>query len=143
MLGTNVVRGYDEWEEDYAFVTSRSESVARFLSVVAKRQRASECTSKYYVRCFTRYFARLFTTFGNLARNLRSGGHIVVVTQDNSHRGELINIHTALADFLGAMGFTVESGETWFVSHLGKRNVSKAYPAVTHKQTERVLVAHR
>lgn len=143
MLGTNEVRGYDAWEEDYALITSCSKTVAQFISVVAKRQIRSERTSNYYVKCFTRYFACLFRTFGNLSENLRADGQIVVITQDNSHRGESINIHEALAEFLKSIGFGVESGGSWFRSHLGKRNVSREYPAVTHKQVERVLVAHR
>lgn len=143
VLGTNIVRDYTRFESDFGYATTRSRSVARFLSTVEERQRSSERSSNYYVRCFTRYFARLFTTFEHLLENLAPNGRLVVVTQDNSHRGELIRIDAALRDLLRRNGFRIDLARQWSVHHLGKRNVSRHYPAITHLQTERVLVAHR
>jgi hypothetical protein len=143
IVGTNAVRGYASFQAELQSVCSAAPQLADLLEAVRQRQIGGERRSDYYVKYYTRYFADLFAAFGNAVSTLRPGGQIIVVTQDNAHRGMTISVDSVLRQYLGGVSMKCTSAGEWPRHHLGKRNVSRRYPAVTHRHVERVLVAEQ
>ncbi len=143
MIGTNLVRGYGRFEEDFDLVCAESRLAARLLKGVRETQIRHERTSNYYVKYFTRYFASLFGACENMARNVRAGGRLVLVLQNNAHRGQLIDLRRIVEQFLRGKGWEVSLAGEWERTHQGLQHVSRRHRLVSPMHVESILVATR
>jgi hypothetical protein len=136
-LGTTAVDKYRDFESDFEFVTKRSSYLRRFPKEVRERQIKNEQQSDYYVKYYTRYFGGLFRVFDMAVRALGNGNAgVYFVTQENVHRGLLIEIGKALAEFLSSQGLRSMPLDTWERHHLGLQNISRQHTLVAPKQRE-------
>jgi hypothetical protein len=72
--------------------------------------------------------------------NLSSGGKIYFVTQDNIHRGQLIEPDKVLRELFAGKGWKSKTVRRWERHHLGLQTVSREHAFVVPKQAEKIVV---
>jgi DNA modification methylase len=140
VIGTTAVKNYATFAEDFEFLSCKSTYANALLGKFRASSKPGE--ANYYLRYYTRYFAMLFQNIHCLLDNLSPKGTMCLVLQDNSHRGELIEIDMLLRQLLKPYGWKCRIVEKWPRSHLGLRNLSRDHLVTRRKQFEKVLVIH-
>jgi len=141
LIGTNKVKDYKKYENpesDFEFLTNNSKFANRLLNKIKKSPQKDDLT--YYLPYYTRYFSMLYQTFKKVLDSLSSEGKMYVILQDNTHRGELIEIDKILKELLKINGRRSRIIKTWERHHLGLRNPSKDHAFVKRKQFEKLMV---
>jgi hypothetical protein len=128
------VRNYDTLEKDFEFLVNKSKTARALLTKI--RDSPNRDDPGYYLKYYTRYFAKLFRVIESASKNLSASGKIYMVTQDNTHRGQLINIDGILRELLKASGWHSRVIEDWDRHHQGLRNISRNHAFVRPKQKE-------
>ena len=135
------VREYNKLSIDFEFLTAKSESARRLLNHINNSKKDDDPT--YYLKYYTRYFALLYQAIDQVLNNLSPTGKMYIVTQDNIHRGQLIEIDKILRELLGTKGWHSKLIKKWEWHHMGLRNVSRQYAFVKPKHWEKLVVIHR
>jgi DNA modification methylase len=141
LIGTTTVRDYETVAEDFAYLTSISEYTSILLNNIRKSRNADD--PGYYLKYYTRYFAALIRSIDGALRNLSATGKMYMVTQDNTHRGQLIEIDRVLKESLRKKGWKSRLVKRWERHHLGLRTVSREHAFVRPKQFEKLVVVWR
>lgn len=142
VIGTTKVRDYKTFAIDFQYLTSKSEYANRLLNKIRKSPKLDD--PRYYLKYFTRYFAAVCQTFDKVLDNLSPTGKMYIVVQDNTHRGELIEIDKIVRELLlGANGWRSRVIKKWERHHLGLRNISRDHAFVRRKQYEKLVVMWR
>lgn len=137
-IGTNKVSDYDNFKSDFEYMTNESIYLKRLLNKIKKSPKQDD--PKYYLKYYTRYFSMLNQSFKKLIKNLSPKGKVYIVLQDNTHRGELIEIDKALRELLNKDGWYSRVIKKWERSHLGLRNISRDYAFVKKKHFEKLML---
>ncbi|MCW3985147.1 MAG: hypothetical protein NWE91_01890 [Candidatus Bathyarchaeota archaeon] len=140
LVTTTKVRNYDRLEADFEYLTANSEFANRLLNKI-KKSKADD--RSYYLKYYTRYFAKLFEVVIKVLDNLSPSGKMYIVTQDNIHRGNLIEIDTILRELLKQRGWRSRLIKTWNRHHLGLRNVSRKHAFVKPRHFEKLVVLYQ
>ena len=141
LVSTPKVRFYHEFEDDLAFLTANSENAYRLLT---KMQASSQaCERGYYLKYYAHYFRMLFKVVARSLKYLSKNGKMYIVTQDNIHKGQLIEIDKILKDLLRRDGWRFRLLRSWERHHMGLRNVSRDHAFVRPKHFERLTVVWR
>ncbi len=141
LIGTTKVRGYDTLTTDSEHITSKSEYASILLNNVRKSPKADD--PGYYLKYYTRYFAMLLSAIDKALNNLSLTGKMYIVTQDNTHRGQLIEIDRVLVELLKEKRWKSKVIKRWERHHLGLQTVSKEHAFVRPKQFEKLVVMWR
>lgn len=141
LVTSTKVKDYETTLKDFEFLTTHSEFARNLLTVIKDSPKKDD--PGYYLKYYTRYFSMLFKVLNNALNNLSKTGKAYIVTQDNYHRGELINIDQVLVELFSTMGWRSRSVETWERHHMGLRNVSRNHAFVRPKMTERLTELSR
>lgn len=141
LVSTPKVRDYDRLTQDFECLTNKSECARHLLTNIKKSKIPDD--PDYYLKYYTRYFAMLFQVIGKVLSNLSPTGKMYIVTQDNIHRGQLIEIDKVLRELLGAKGWRSRLIKKWERHHMGLRNVSRQYAFVKPKHWEKLTVIWR
>ena len=141
IIGTTQVRDYENFESDFEYLTTHSEYANRLLNKIKKSSKLDD--RRYYVKYYTRYFSTLCRALKKLRNNLSAEGKMYIVVQDNTHRGQEIEIDKVLKELLKRNGWRsrVEIIGEWH--HLGLRNPSKDHAFIKRKQFEKLMVIWR
>jgi len=140
LVTTTKVRNYDNLEADFEFLTANSKFANRLLNKIKKSENDDR---SYYLKYYTRYFAKLFEVIIKVLENLSPSGKMYIVTQDNIHRGNLIEIDTILRELLKKRGWRSRLIKTWEWHHLGLRHVSRKHAFVKPRHFEKLVVLYR
>ena len=140
LVTTTKVRDYKSVEEDFEFLTANSEFANRLLNKIKKSKNDDR---SYYLKYYTRYFAKLFEVTIKVLDNLSPSGKMYIVTQDNIHRGNLIEIDTILRELLKQRGWRSRLIKRWNRHHLGLRNVSRKHAFVKPMHFEKLVVLYQ
>lgn len=138
LIGTTKVRNYETLEKDFKFLTNKSKYANRLLNKIKNSRKADD--PGYYLKYYTHYFAVLFQTITNVLDNLAPTGKMYIVTQDNTHRGQLVEIDRLLRELLKEKGWKSKEIKRWERHHLGLQTVSKDHAFVRTKQFEKLVV---
>jgi hypothetical protein len=138
LVSTTIVRDYKTFENDFELLAERSTYTRQLLTRIKKSPIRDD--PGYYLKYYTRYFARLFLVIDKALANLSSSGKAYIVTQDNNHRGERIDIDKVLRQLLQANGWHSKVIKTWPRHHQGLRNVSRNHTFVRRKMLEKLTV---
>jgi hypothetical protein len=138
LVGTTKVRDYDRLALDFEYLTTTSKHACRLLTKIKESTVADD--PGYYLKYYTRYFAALFQVIDKALSNLSTTGKMYIVTQDNTHRGELIEIDRVLSELFKASGWQSRVIKKWERRHQGLRNVSRNHAFVRPKQLEKLMV---
>jgi hypothetical protein len=141
LVSITKVRHYDRLEEDFEYLTTNSKYACRLLTKIKESPIADD--PGYYLKYYVRYFAALFKVIDKVLSNLSTTGEMYIVTQDNTHRGELIEIDRVLREILGASGWKSRVIKKWERHHHGLRNVSRNHAFVRPKQLEKITEIRR
>jgi hypothetical protein len=141
LVSTTRVRGYSRLSEDFGHLTANSKYARRLLGKIKQSPVADD--PAYYLKYYTRYFATLSRVIEKVLNNLSATGKMYMVTQDNTHRGELIEIDRVIRQLLGATGWQSKVIRRWPRHHLGLMNVSRKHAFVRPKQLEKLMVIWR
>lgn len=141
IIGTIKVKEYETLELDYDYLIKNSKCAHSLLSKIKKSKKRDEQT--YYLKYYTRYFATLFHTMEKVLNHLSVSGKMYFVTQDNTHRGELIEIDVILVELLRHNGWESKIIEQWERHHMGLQTVSRDRAFVRPKQFEKLVVVWR
>jgi len=141
LISITKVRNYNRLEDDFEYLTTNSKYACRMLTKIKESPVADD--PSYYLKYYTRYFAALFAVISKVLTNLSSTGKMYIVTQDNIHRGILIEIDKVLRELLGTSGWQSRVIKTWERHHLGLRNVSRNHAFVKPKHWEKLMVVAR
>jgi hypothetical protein len=141
LVSTTKVRDYDRLALDFNYITNKSKYACRLLTKIKESPVADD--RSYYLKYYTRYFATLFQVINKVLNNLSATGKMYIVTQDNTHRGELIDIDKVLRELLGEGGWQSRVIKKWERHHQGLRNVSRNHAFVKPKQLEKLTVLWR
>jgi hypothetical protein len=141
LVGTTKVRDYNRLALDFEYLTNTSKYACRLLTKIKESTVADD--PGYYLKYYTRYFAALFQVIVKVLGNLSTTGKMYIVTQDNTHRGELIEIDRVLSELLKASGWQSRVIKKWERHHQGLRNVSRNHAFVRPKQLEKLMVLWR
>ena len=141
LVTTTKVKDYDTMSTDFEFLITQSEYARKLLTTIKKSPKKDD--PGYYLKYYTRYFSMLFKVLNNALGNLSETGKAYIVTQDNYHRGELINIDQVLVELFSTRGWRTRSVDTWERHHMGLRNVSRDHAFVRPKMTERLTELSR
>lgn len=141
LISITKVRHYDRLEEDFEYLTTNSKYACRLLTKIKESPLRDD--PGYYLKYYTRYFAALFAVMSKVLSNLSPIGKMYIVTQDNIHRGILIEIDRVLKELLGASGWKSRVIKRWERHHLGLRNVSRNHAFVKPKHWEKLMVLTR
>lgn len=141
LVTSTKVRNYDTIAKDFEFLVNRSETARDLLTKIKESPNRDD--PGYYLKYYTRYFAKLFQVIDSALKNLSASGKAYIVTQDNTHRGQLINIDEILRELLKASGWRSRVIEDWDRHHQGLRNVSRNHAFVRPKQKEYLRVLWR
>jgi hypothetical protein len=141
LVSTTKVRDYDRLALDFKSLTAKSENACRLLTKIRESPIADD--PGYYLKYYTRYFAKLSRVISKALSYLSKTGRMYIVTQDNTHRGELIEIDKVLSDLLKAERWRSMVIETWERHHQGLQNVSRNHAFVRPKQLEKLMVVWR
>jgi hypothetical protein len=138
LVSINKVKNYHKLEEDFDYLTTNSKHACRILTRIRKSPEADD--PSYYLKYYTRYFASLLVVIKRVMTCLTSTGKMYIVTQDNIHRGILIEIDEVIKEMLGADGWKSRVIKRWERHHLGLRNVSRTHAFVKPKHWEKLMV---
>ena len=141
LIGTTKVRDYETLAADFEYITSKSEYAYILLNNIRKSRKADD--PGYYLKYYTRYFAMLLNAIDKALNNLSPTGKMYIVTQDNTHRGHLIEIDRVLRESLKKGGWKSRLVKSWEQPHLGLQTVSKEHAFVRPKQFEKLVVMWR
>lgn len=141
LVTTTKVRDYDKLEYDFENLTTKSKYACHLLTKIKESPISDDLS--YYLKYYTRYFAVLFHVIDKALSNLTPAGKIYMVTQDNTHRGELIEIDRLLGELLQVSGWHSRVIRKWERHHQGLRNVSRNHAFVRPKQLEKLMVLWR
>lgn len=141
LVSTTKVRDYETLALDFEYLTSKSK-YARCLLTKVKESPISDDPG-YYLKYYVRYFSTLIKVIDKVLSNLSATGKMYIVTQDNTHRGELIEIDRVIRELLGASGWQSRVIRKWERHHQGLRNVSRNHAFVRPKQLEKLMVLWR
>ena len=128
-------------ESDYDYLTKNSKTAQKMLSVIRKSKKKDEQT--YYLKYYARYLRMLFNNMEKVLNNLSPKGKMYFVTQDNWHRGTLIEIDKVLRELLSKNGWKSRLLKKWERHHLGLQNVSKERKFIPQRQFEKLVVMWR
>jgi len=138
IIGTNDVKNYESFETDLSFLMRESKTANKFLSTIMKSENRDEQT--YYAKYYTRYFTLVIKAFEKSLSNLLPEGKMYFVTQDNIHRGQLIEIDTILRELLVSIGWKCRRVDSWERHHLGLQNISREKALIKPKQFEKLTM---
>lgn len=141
LVSTPKVRDYDRLTLDFECLTTKSEYACHLLTHIKNSKIEDDPT--YYLKYYTRYFAMLFQVIDKVLSNLSPIGRMYIITQDNIHRGQLIEIDRVLRELLGAKGWRSRLIKKWERHHMGLRNVSRQHAFVKPKHWEKLMVIWR
>ena len=141
LIGTTKVRDYETLAADFEYITSISEYASILLNNIRKSRNADD--PGYYLKYYTRYFATLLNAINEVLNNLSPRGKMYIVTQDNTHRGQLIEIDRVLRESLRKKGWKFRLVKKWERHHLGLRTVSREHAFIRPKQFEKLVVVWR
>lgn len=141
IIGTITVKDYYTVESDYDYLTKNSKTAKKMLSVIRKSKKKDDQT--YYLKYYARYFRKLFNNMEKVLNNLSPKGKMYFVTQDNWHRGTLIEIDKVLRELLSKNGWESRLLKKWGRHHLGLQNVSKERKFIPQRQFEKLVVMWR
>jgi hypothetical protein len=141
LVSTTKVKDYDRLTLDFESLTAKSEYACHLLTKIKESSIADD--PGYYLKYYTRYFATLFQVIDKVLGSLSTTGKMYIVTQDNTHRGELIEIDRVLRDLLKADRWHSRVIRKWERHHQGLRNVSRNHAFVRPKQLEKLMVVWR
>ena len=142
LIGTTKVKDYDRFALDFEYLTTNSEYACKLLTKIKESPIADD--PGYYLKYYTRYFAKLFHVIDRVLSNLSTAGRMYIVTQDNTHRGQLIEISRLLRELLKAEGWKSRRVKRWPRHHLGLRNPrARNHGFVRPKVYERITVVYR
>jgi len=137
LISTTKVKGYNKLQEDLEYLMSNSKHAHCILTKIGKSEVKDD--TSYYLKYYTRYFAMLSAVMNKILSNLASTGKMYIVTQDNIHRGILIEIDKVLAELLARNGWRSRVIKKWEVPHQGLRNVSRKHAFVKPKHWEKLI----
>lgn len=137
LIGTTKVRDYETFEADFGYLTNNSKYASRLLNWIKKSPNRDDQT--YYLKYYTRYLAMLSRTIDKVLNNLLPTGTMYIATQDNIHRGILIEIDEVLRDLLEVNGWRGEVVEKWEWHHMGLRHISRDHAFVKPKHNEKLM----
>ncbi|MFC1902594.1 hypothetical protein ACFLX4_00795 [Chloroflexota bacterium] len=137
VIGTNNVKDYESLDSDYDYLIHNSESALSLLGEMRKSKIRDDQT--YYLKYYTRYFITLFHVVKRVLNNLSGNGRMYFVTQDNTHRGQLIEIDRILEELLDNIGWKSKIVDQWARHHLGLQNISRDSRVVRPKQFEKLV----
>lgn len=140
IIGTTIVRDYSSLSSDLDFLASRSEHAKLFFNRIKK---LNEHGADYYLKYYTRFFIKMVNSITSSLNYLSPNGKAYVVTQDNIHRGFLIEMDTILRQVLKSDGWSLRIIKRFERHHLGLQNVSRKHAFVRPKHFEKVLVIWR
>lgn len=141
LVSTPKVRDYNGLAHDFEFLTTKSKYACRLLTKIKEYPKADG--PGYYLKYFTRYFATLYKVMDKVSSHLSTIGKIYIITQDNTHRGELIEIDRVLSELFRANGWKSKVVKKWERRHHGLRNISRNHAFVRPKQLEKITVMWR
>jgi len=141
MIGTTKARDYETFAEDFEYLTNNSKYASVLLNPIKKSPNRDDRT--YYLKYYTRYLAMVSRTIDKVLDNLSPTGEMYIVTQDNNHRGQLIEIDKVLRELLKANGWRSKEVKKWERHHLGLRNISWDHAFVKPKQFEKLVLIWR
>ncbi len=141
VIGTTKVKDYETFERDCSFLTSESRSARKLFGEMKNSKERDEKT--YYLKYYTRYFATLFNSVDRVLGYLSSSGRMFFVTQDNTHRGMLIEIDKILRELLAGAGWKSRVVKKWERQHMGLQNISRGSAFVRPRQVEKLVVVWR
>lgn len=137
MIANNKISTYTNFKADFEYLTSKSK-YAEFLL-----NRIKKLPPKYYIKYYTRYFSVLCEVLQNVVKNLSSKGKMYIIVQDNTHKGNLIEIDEIIKEVLMSDGWYSRIIEKWERHHLGLRNPSQKHAYVKRKQLEKLILIER
>jgi len=138
LVSTTKVKDYGGLTRDFEYLTSHSEYVCKLLTRIKESPIADE--RSYYLKYYTRYFARLSHVLDKVLTNLSKTGKMYIVTQDNKHRAERIEIDRVIKELLGAKGWQSRIIKKWERHHQGLRNISRRHAFTPPRQLEKLMV---
>jgi hypothetical protein len=141
LVSTTKVKEYDQLALDFESLTANSKNARRLLTKIRKSPEADD--RGYYLKYYTRYFAKLLHVVDKALSSLSKTGKMYIVTQDNTHRGELIEIDKVLSDLLKTNKWSTRVIKRWERHHQGLQNVSRNHAFVRPKQWEKLMVVWR
>lgn len=141
VIGTNQVKDYKSLESDLEYLTTRSKYANRLLGRIKKYPKKK--APQYYLKYYTRYFAALSRAICKTSHNLLPGGKMYIVVQDNTHRGQDIEIDQVLREVLAVDGWRCRVYIVGERTHLGLRNPSPDHAYVKRRQLEKIMVLRR
>jgi hypothetical protein len=141
LISITKVRNYHRLKEDFEYLTTNSKYACCLLTKIQDSPIADD--PGYYLKYYTRYFATLFAVISRVLTNLSSTGKMYIVTQDNIHRGTLIEIDRVLRELLRTSGWQSRIVKKWEQPHLGLRNVSRKHAFVKPRHWEKLMVVSR
>ncbi len=141
LIGTTKVKDYDTFEADFSYLTKTSKFANKLLNEISRSSKRQE--SMYYPRYYTHYFTILSKTFLAALRNLSAKGVMYVITQDNGHRGHIIEMDKILKEILASQGWKSRIIKKTEHHHLGLRNISRDKAFVKPRQFEKIILVKR
>jgi len=141
IIGTIIVKDYDSFKNDIDFLMDNS----REANVVFSRMKESRKRDEhvYYIKYFSRYFISLYKIMLSVLENLKSNGKMYLITQDNTHRGQLIEIEKILLELLGNKNWKFNMVDQWERHHMGLQNISRDSAFVKPRQYEKLIEVWR
>ncbi len=138
LIGTNMVRdhNYGMFENDLKYLGKISPKTKSFIKSVIEVQSEK---SYYYPRVFARHYARLFKSIEKFLNYVSPNGKAYFVVQTNIHRGLINDMGEFILDFLVNSGYQAKIVGTKYVTHMGKRNISRKYPVIIDKVPENII----
>lgn len=141
LVSSTKVKDYHKLPRDLRILTAHSEYACRLLTKIGESPIPDD--PGYYLKYYTRYFAMLYEVIRKVLRYLSKTGKMYIVTQDNTHRGELIEIDKVLRELMKANGWQSKVIKKWERHHQGLRNISRNHAFVRPKQLEKLVVLWR
>lgn len=141
IIGTIVVKDYDSFNNDIDFLMDNSREASIVFSKMKESRKRDEHV--YYIKYFCRYFINLYTIMLSVLENLKSNGKMYLVTQDNTHRGQSIEIEKILLELLGNKNWKSNIVNKWERHHMGLQNISRDSALVKPMQYEKLIEVWR
>jgi hypothetical protein len=138
IVGTTIVKDYSTFETDFEFLTNNSKYANKLLNKI--KNYPKDDALSYYIKYYTRYFAMVYHTIETALNNMNLDGKMYVVLQDNTHRGQVIEIDSVIKELLKPNGWQLKTVKKWERHHLGLQNVSKGHAFIKQKQFEKLVV---
>jgi len=140
LVSITKVKDYNKLEQDFEYLTTKSKYACKLLTKIKASKKRDD--PSYYLKYYTRYFAKLFQVIDKVLNNLSATGKMYIVTQDNTHRGERIQIDRVLRELLRASGWQSKVIRRWPRHHQGLRHVYRS-AFISPMQLEKLMVIQR